>query len=263
MNDLYASELLDVDRISDWDDFFTEPGTVDYLREHGVKETFTLLGKTVYVLEYNIEEDSTEEYYVIEKNQVGDEAVAFFASVRYNQKRNGLLKPAIGRYQAIVWRSPNSLKGLQFAQNFVLKFLLETLPKSVIVTTDMRQSKGGRDLWARIVSYAAKSNSYDCYYGLSAKGIKTLIEVKDDKAAKHYIGDIVAHGSAYAFRSAIITRAGTPVSKFLLDPEHTHIISNEVAEALNVYDKPVDLTGDDLENYLYEYYSAYKPKLKA
>ena len=128
-------------------------------------------------MEYTIE-DSAEDYYVTEVDRVsGKEIVAFFASVKYNQKRNDLLKPAVGRYQSLVWKHPNSLKGTQFALNFVLKFLLESLPNSTLVTTDMRQSKSGRDLWARIVSYAAKSNRYDCYYGLAVKDNKTLITV--------------------------------------------------------------------------------------
>lgn len=260
-NSLYASELLDTLRVDSWDKFFTRPDIVDYLRDYGIKETFTFLGQTVNVLEYTLE-DSAEDYYVTEVDRAsGKEIVAFFASVKYNQKRNDLLKPAVGRYQSLVWKHPNSLKGTQFALNFVLKFLLESLPNSTLVTTDMRQSKSGRDLWARIVSYAAKSDRYDCYYGLSARGNKALITVTDDRSAGHYVGDIVAPGSAYAFRSAIITRAGTPLHKFLLDPENTAVVSNEVAEKTGIYTKPQKLTYSEEDQYDYEYYLN-KPSLK-
>ena len=40
-NSLYASELLDTLRVDSWDKFFTRPDIVDYLRDYGIRETFT------------------------------------------------------------------------------------------------------------------------------------------------------------------------------------------------------------------------------
>lgn len=257
---LYAADLLDTTRIKTWDKFFLSSVALSILEERKKAEQFKFLNKTVNVLAEPLF-GGREEYYVADTDERGNRVVAFYAAIKYNQKRNNFLKPAVGRYQSAVWKRPGSLKGLQFATNFVLGFLLDAL-SSVMVTTDLVQSENGRDLWTHIVSVAALSPKYDCYYGLAAPSdVRVLIKVEDQKAVEHYAKHITARNSAYAFRSAIIVRADTPIDKILQDPENTRVTSNDLAERFDLYKEPRKLTPAE-ERLYYREYNFDKPEYR-
>lgn len=259
-NSLYAADLLDTPRIKYWDKIFLKPSAVQFLESRKKEEQFVFLDKVVNVLKEPIF-GGREEYYVIDTDEHGKRVVAFYAAVKYNQKRNNFLKPAVGRYQSSVWKRPGSLKGLQFATNFVLGFLLEAL-SSIMVTTDIIQSESGRDLWTHILSVAALSPKYDCYYGMAAPSdTRVLIKVEDQKAVEHYAKDITAKGSSYAFRSAIIVKANTPIDKILQDSKNTKVISNDIAERFDVYKTPRALEPKE-ERVYYREYNIDKPEYR-
>lgn len=181
--------------------------------------------------------------------------IAFYSQVKRNQKRNNLFKPAVGRFQSLVWKYRTWMLHSGFATEFILDVLLQDKGINPMVLTDMKQTSYGSNMWVATLAVALR-RGYKCYFGLSSPSdARCLIKIENDfEIVDHYASDIVADNPAYAYRCALITKPGVKPESLLLDPKRTLILTNEEAEELGAYDSPKFLTDMQFNDMLDEYY---------
>lgn len=187
----------------------------------------------------------------------GNKEIVFYSQVKYNQKRNNLFKPKIGKFQSLVWKKVSWQSGTNFAPHFILDILLQEEDSMLpMILTDMKQTSYGAAMWIRTLAIALK-RGYKCYFGLSAPAdAKCIIQLSSSNdVVEHYEDDIVNENSAYAYRCALITKFSTDVATLLLDPKHTLLLTNEEAEELDAYKTPIDLNNLEYDDMLNEYYA--------
>ena len=182
--------------------------------------------------------------------------IVFYSQVKYNQKRNNLFKPKVGKFQSLVWKKINWQSGTNFAPHFILDVLLQEDSMFPMILTDMKQTSYGAAMWIRTLAIALK-RGYKCYYGLSSPSdAKCIIKLANSNdIADHYEEDIANESSAYAYRCALITKASTQVESLLLDPNHTLVLTNEEAEELDAYKTPISLNSIEYNDMMDKYFA--------
>lgn len=257
MTEIDAAILIPSDNINNWGKDLNRPALKASLFDAvNLNEPFAYLNDEPIYRCYNRNNYKILEYFsFIEKRD--NPEIVFYSQVKYNQKRNNLFKPKIGKFQSLVWKKISWQSGTNFAPSFILDILLqddeELFP---MVITDMKQTSYGSAMWIRTLMKAMK-RGYKCYYGLSSPSdAKCIIKLTSvDDIVDHYEDDIVNENSAYAYRCALITKPNTKIERLLLDPKHTLILSNKEAEDLDAYTTPIELDNLQYDDMLNEYYA--------
>lgn len=160
--------------------------------------------------------------------------VTFYAQVRGNQHRKGLLHPDLGVTQTLIWKYEAWMLHSGFATDFMLDVLLVNR-KAPFIISDFQQTSYGRNMWLAVMATAMK-RGYQVFYGIY-DGSNMLISLDDvGQIVDHYPYDIVQSGVIYQNRCAIILNKNEDIKSYLADPESVRILTNAEAESLRIYE---------------------------